>query len=108
VPQPVDRGPPVTATTRRAGTMEQPRALGAYADAEIPEAAAPLVQAEHRLRPHQHQVAAPVGADPPDHRPEHPVAASEPRARAGAVGDGQLLPEQVLHQERVPAAAQQA
>jgi len=54
-------------------------------------------------------VPAPGGADSPGHRPEQPVAAPEPRARAGAEGHGQLLPEeQVLHQERVPVAEQHA
>src|SRR5262249_6559690 len=58
------------------------------------------------LGAHQHDVAAPVGAQAAGQHPDHPVAPPEPRAGASTQGDGELLPEeQVLEHER-PAAAE--
>jgi hypothetical protein len=54
-------------------------------------------------------VAAPVDADAPDRDPDQPIASAEPRARAGAQRDGQLLPEeQVLEREVTPRSQQGA
>src|SRR5262249_28420450 len=74
-------------------------AAGAPPPVEPPAAAVPP---EHGLRPHEDEVPAPVGAEAAGSGAEQPVAPPEPRARAGAEGDGQLLPEeQVLQQQRV-------
>jgi hypothetical protein len=65
------------------------------------EAPAPPVPAEHRLRPHQHQVPAPVGTQALHHDPEQPVVPAHAGPPTGVQRHRDLLPqEQVLQQQR--------
>ena len=61
---------------------------------------------EDRRRLHQHQMAAPVGAEALDQRPEQSVPGVELRAPLGAARDGQLLPEEQVLQREVALAAE--
>ncbi len=65
--------------------------------------------AEHRLRLHQHEVPAPVGAQAPHHNPEEPVVPNYTGPPTGAQRHRDLLPqEQVLQQQRAVITARPA
>src|SRR5262249_28998451 len=114
--QPEDLGPahsmPDGASSRvpvrTIAPLQDPRAADRTTRPPPPdEPPSPAVPPEDRRRLHQHQMAAPVGAETLDQHPEQPVALAEPWAPLGPERDGQLLAEAQVLQCEVALAAEE-